>query len=91
VPNNPNPVPTSVNFFLQQFIANTTNIPPTIDAPAFVDPMGEFFRVLELEFLVKSFEKNYSSPPFFDRRMKPSRCFTGSFSSSKRILRASQT
>jgi hypothetical protein len=57
VPNNPNPVPTSINLSPQQFIAGTTNIPPTIDAPAFGDPVGEFFRILELEFPVKSSEK----------------------------------
>jgi hypothetical protein len=55
--NNPDPVPTSVNFSPQQLIAVTTNIPPTIDAPTFVDPVGEFFRILELEFLVKSSKK----------------------------------
>jgi len=43
VPNNPDPVPTSVNLFPQQLIAAITNIPPTTDALAFVDPMGEFF------------------------------------------------
>jgi hypothetical protein len=58
MPNNPNPVPTLVNLSLQQFIVATANIPPTIDALAFADPMGEFFRVPELEFLVKSSEKN---------------------------------
>jgi hypothetical protein len=42
VPNNPDPVPTLVNLFLQ-FIATTTNIPPTIDELAFVDPVGEFY------------------------------------------------
>jgi hypothetical protein len=57
VPNNPNPVPTSVNLSPQQLIVITANIPPTTDAPAFADPMGEFFRILELEFPVKSFEK----------------------------------
>jgi hypothetical protein len=57
MPNNPNLVPTSVNLSPQQFIIVTTNIPPTIDAPAFADPVGEFFQVLELEFLVKSSEK----------------------------------
>jgi hypothetical protein len=56
VPNNPNPVPISVNLSPQQLIITTANIPPTIDAPAFVDLVGEFFRVLELEFPVKSFE-----------------------------------
>jgi hypothetical protein len=43
MPNNPDPVPISVNLSLQQFIVATVNIPPTIDAAAFVDPMGEFF------------------------------------------------
>jgi hypothetical protein len=57
MPNNINPVPISVNLSLQQFIVATTNIPPTIDALAFTDLVGEFFRILELEFLVKSFEK----------------------------------
>jgi hypothetical protein len=56
MPNNPNSVPILVNFSFQQLIVATVNIPPTIDAPAFVDPMGEFFRVLKLEFLIKSFE-----------------------------------
>jgi hypothetical protein len=57
MPNNLDVVPTSVNLFLQQFIVVTANIPRTIDALAFVDPMGEFFRILELEFLVKSSKK----------------------------------
>jgi hypothetical protein len=57
LPNNPDPVPTSINLSPQQFIVVTINIPPTIDAPAFANPMGEFFQVLELESLVKSFEK----------------------------------
>ncbi len=57
VPNNPDPVPTLVNLFPQQFIVATANIPSTINAPTFVDPVGEFFRIFELEFLVKSSEK----------------------------------
>jgi hypothetical protein len=57
VPNNLDPIPTLVNLSLQQLIAATTNIPPTTDALAFADPVGEFFRILELEFLVKSSEK----------------------------------
>jgi hypothetical protein len=57
VPNNPDLVPTSINLSLQQLIVATTNIPPNINAPAFVDLVGEFFRVLELEFSVKSSEK----------------------------------
>jgi hypothetical protein len=43
VPNNLDLIFTSVTFFPQQFIVATTNIPPTIDAPTFADPMGEFF------------------------------------------------
>jgi hypothetical protein len=56
VPNNPDPILTSVNLSPQQLIVATTNILPTINASGFVDPMGEFFRVFELEFPVKSFE-----------------------------------
>jgi hypothetical protein len=48
VPNNPNPVPTSVNLYPQQLIAAIANIPPTINAVAFFYPVGKFFRVLEL-------------------------------------------
>jgi hypothetical protein len=43
LPNNPNPVPTLVNLSPQQLIAATPNIPRTIDAPAFADPVAEFF------------------------------------------------
>ncbi len=50
-------VPILVNISLQQFIATTANILPTIDAPTFANLVGEFFQVLELEFLVKSFQK----------------------------------
>ncbi len=57
LPNNPNSVPIVVNCFPQQLIVAITNIPRTIDALAFVDLVGEFFRVLEFEFLVKSSEK----------------------------------
>jgi hypothetical protein len=56
VPNGPNLIPTSINLSPQQLIVVTTNIPPTNDAPTFADPMGEFFRILELEFLVKNSE-----------------------------------
>jgi len=55
MPNNPDVVPTSVNLSPQQLIVIIVNIPPTIHALAFVDPVGEFFRVFELEFSVKSF------------------------------------
>ncbi len=57
VPSNPDPVPISVIISPQQLITITANILPTNDAPNFADPMGEFFRILELEFFVKSFEK----------------------------------
>jgi len=43
VPNNPDPVLTLVNLSPQQPIAAIANIPPTTDAPAFADPVGEFF------------------------------------------------
>jgi hypothetical protein len=65
VPNNPYSVPTSVNFFPQQLITTIANILPTIDAPTFVDPVGEFFRVLEVEFPIKSFEKILQLATFF--------------------------
>jgi hypothetical protein len=48
MPNNLHPVPTSVNLSPQQLIAATANIPPTTNAPAFADPVGEFFQILEL-------------------------------------------
>jgi len=57
MPNNLDPIPTLVNLSLQQLIVAITNIPPTTDAPAFVDPVGEFFRILELEFPIKSSQK----------------------------------
>ncbi len=57
MPNNPNSLPISVNLSLQQPIVATANIPPTIYAPTFADLVGEFFWVLELEFLVKSSKK----------------------------------
>jgi len=57
VPNNLDPIPTSVNLSPQQLIVGTANIPRTNDAPAFVDPVGEFFRILKPEFPVKSSKK----------------------------------
>jgi hypothetical protein len=50
VPNNPDSVPTSLNVFIQQLIVATTNNPPAINAPTFANPVGEFFRILEVEF-----------------------------------------
>ncbi len=43
MPNNPNLVPTLVNLSPQQLIVATTNIPPTTDAPAFANLVGNFF------------------------------------------------
>jgi hypothetical protein len=57
VPNNPDPIPISINLSLQQLIIVIANIFPNINAPTLVNPMGEFFRVLELEFSVMSSEK----------------------------------
>jgi hypothetical protein len=54
MPNNPDLVPISINFSPQQLIITTANIPPTIDAPTFANPMGEFFRVFKLEFSITS-------------------------------------
>jgi hypothetical protein len=90
MPNNPNQLPTSINLFLQQLIVAIRNIPPTTNALAFVDPVGEFLQVLSWNFRLRILKKIYSSPPSLDRRMKPSRCFTKGFSSLKRILRTSQ-
>jgi hypothetical protein len=91
VPNNPNLVPILINLYPQQFIDITANIPPTIDALAFADLVGEFFRVLELEFLIKIFEKNLQLATFSWQKDETSRCSIGDFSSLKRILRTSQT
>ncbi len=68
MPNNRNLILTLVNLFLQQLIVATTNILPTIDAPTFTDPVGEFFRVLELEFLIKSFEIFLQLTTFFRQK-----------------------
>ncbi len=64
MPNNSDSVPTSINLSPQQLIAITANIPSTINASTFVDPVREFFRVLKLEFMVKSFEKNLQLATF---------------------------
>jgi hypothetical protein len=64
VPNNLDLVPTSVNLSPQQLIVAIANIPPTTNASAFPNPVGEFFRILELEFPVKSFEKNLQLATF---------------------------
>ncbi len=43
MPNNPYLVPILVNLSPKQLVVVTVNNPPTINAPAFADPMGEFF------------------------------------------------
>jgi len=43
MPNNLDLITTLVNLSLQQFIIVIANIPPTIDALAFVDLVGELF------------------------------------------------
>jgi hypothetical protein len=58
MPNNPDPVPTSINLSPQQLIATIANIPPTTNAPTFVNPVAKFFQILELEFPIKSSKKN---------------------------------
>ncbi len=54
MPNNLNPVPTLINLSPQQLIVATASNLPTIDARAFADLVGEFFRVLELLFAIKN-------------------------------------
>jgi hypothetical protein len=68
VPNNLNLIPTLVNFSPQQLIAAIANIPPTVNALAFADLVGEFFRVLKLEFWVKSSLKNLQLATFFRQK-----------------------
>jgi hypothetical protein len=75
MPNNPDPVPTSINLSPQQFITTIVNIPPTIDVIIFADPVGEFFRVFELEFLVKSSEKILQFATFFQQKEETLKMF----------------
>jgi hypothetical protein len=65
VPNNLDSVPTSINFFPQQLIVATANNPLTIDVLTFANPVGEFFRVLELEFPIKISEIFLQLATFF--------------------------
>jgi hypothetical protein len=41
VPNNRDLIPILINIYPQQLIPTTTKNPPTINALAFVDPVGE--------------------------------------------------
>jgi hypothetical protein len=68
MPNNPNPVLISINLSHQQLIIATINIPPTINALAFADIVGEFFRILELEFSIKSSKKIRQLATFFQQK-----------------------
>jgi hypothetical protein len=68
VPNNLNPIPTSINLSAQQLIVTTANNPPAIDALAFVDLVGKFFWVLELEFLIKSSKKILQLATFYQQK-----------------------
>jgi hypothetical protein len=68
MPNNPDLVPNLVNLSPQQLIVANANIPPTIDATTFVDLVREFFRVLELEFPVKSSEIFLQLTTFFRQK-----------------------
>jgi hypothetical protein len=61
-------VPTLINLSPQQLITATANIPPTTNVPTFADPVGKFFRVLELEFPVKSSEKILQLATFFRQK-----------------------
>jgi hypothetical protein len=72
MPNNPNPIPTSVNLSLQQLIVITTNIPPIMDAPSFATPVGEFVQDLKLEFLVKVLKKICTLHPSLDKSVENS-------------------
>jgi hypothetical protein len=65
MPNNPYEVLILVNLPPQQLIVITANILPTIDAPVFVNPVGEFFQILELEFSVKSSKRTLQFATFF--------------------------
>jgi hypothetical protein len=70
MPNNPNMILISVNFSPQQLITTIANTPSTIDAPTFANPVGEFFQILELEFLVKlkNFEIFLQLTTFFQQK-----------------------
>jgi hypothetical protein len=91
MPNNPDPVPTSVNLFPQQLIVATPNIPITINAPAFVDPVGNSFEFLSWNFQLRVLKKICSLPPSLNIKMKPSKCSIGGFLSLKKIFKTSQT
>jgi hypothetical protein len=79
IPDNPAPVPTLVALTPQQLARATANVPPTINALASADPVGQFFAILEVEFPMKSSEKILQLATLPDRKMRPLKCFTGSF------------
>jgi hypothetical protein len=51
---------------------------------------GNSFEVLSWNFQLRVLNKFYSSPSYFGKKMKPSRCSIGGFSSGKKILIASE-
>jgi hypothetical protein len=84
MPNNPDSIPTSVNLSPQQLIASIANILPTTDVPTFAYPLGEFFRVLELKFLIKSFEKILELATFFRQKDETFKMFYKRFPKFKK-------
>jgi hypothetical protein len=91
MPNNPNPVPTLVNFSPQQLISlPQTFLPPSMHQLLMIQ-WENSFKFLSYNLWLKVLKFFCSSPPFINKRMKPSKCCIGGFSSLKRILRASQT
>jgi hypothetical protein len=68
MPNNPDPILISINIYPQKLIATIANILPTIDALAFADPVGEFFRALDLIFMVKSSKKKLQLTTFSQQK-----------------------
>jgi hypothetical protein len=78
--NNLDLVPPLINLSFQQLIVVIVNIPPTINALAYADLMREFFRILELEFLVKSSEIFLQLTTFFQQKDETSRCSIRGFS-----------
>jgi hypothetical protein len=91
VPNNPDSIPILINLSPQQHIVATTNIPPTINSPAFANPMGELFQVLELEISVKSSEKILQLATFSQQKDETLNMLYRRLFKLKEYLKASQT
>jgi len=89
--NNLDPIPTLVILSPQQLIVITSNILPTNNPPTFANRMGEFFRILELEFFIKSFE-NFLQLAIFSRLKEETlKMFYRRLFKLKENIRASQT